>query len=109
MIKQGLDYDKDGEFIRLWVEELAGLRGVKVHCPWTAPRDLLERAGLELGVTYPPPLVNPPEWSRHLPRDNNKDTHTQRGINFYFKPEGPAAPAGKQQKKRKPLRGGRVQ
>ena len=29
MVKQGLDYDKDGEFIRLWVKELGELRGGK--------------------------------------------------------------------------------
>ena len=35
MIKQGLDYDKEGEYVRLWVEELRGLRGGRAHHPWT--------------------------------------------------------------------------
>ena len=98
-MKMSLGLDQNGAVIVWQLVEV-------MHCFWGLA---MKHSGLELGVNYPPPLVNPPEWSRHLPRDNNKDTHTQRGINFYFKPEGPAAPAGKQQKKRKPLRGGRVQ
>jgi deoxyribodipyrimidine photo-lyase len=35
-IKQGLDQDPDGVFIRRWVPELAGLAGEAVHTPWEA-------------------------------------------------------------------------
>jgi deoxyribodipyrimidine photo-lyase len=44
-IKQGLDQDPDGVFIRRWVPELACLAGSAVHEPW--------RAGGAPG--YPPP------------------------------------------------------
>ena len=108
MIKQGLDYDKDGEFIRLWVSELVGLKGGKVHTPWSVSRDQLERAGVELGQTYPSPLITAPEWARHAAKDNKNSG--QKGINFYFKPvsEGGGG-QGKHHKKNKPLRGGRIQ
>jgi deoxyribodipyrimidine photo-lyase len=33
-IKQGLDQDPDGVFVRRWVPELRGLRGAAVHQPW---------------------------------------------------------------------------
>ena len=109
MVKQGLDYDKDGEFIRLWVKELGELRGGKVHTPWSVSRDLLERSGVELGVTYPKPLVTAPEWARHTARDNNNSG--QKGINFYFKPvsEGAGGQGRPNKNKKKPLRGGRIQ
>jgi len=109
MVKQGLDYDKDGEFIRLWVKELGELRGGKVHTPWSVSRDLLERSGVEVGVTYPKPLVTAPEWARHTARDNNNSG--QKGINFYFKPvsEGAGGQGRPNKNKKKPLRGGRIQ
>lgn len=45
-IKQGLDQDQDGVFIRRWVPELAGLAGAAMHTPW--------EAGGAAG--YPPPI-----------------------------------------------------
>jgi deoxyribodipyrimidine photo-lyase len=35
-VKQGLDQDPDGVFVRRWVTELRGLAGAAVHTPWTA-------------------------------------------------------------------------
>jgi deoxyribodipyrimidine photo-lyase len=35
-VKQGLDQDPDGIFVRRWVPELRGLAGAAVHTPWTA-------------------------------------------------------------------------
>jgi deoxyribodipyrimidine photo-lyase len=29
-----------------------------VHCPWEAPADVLESAGVQLGKDYPEPIVN---------------------------------------------------
>jgi len=124
MIKQGMDYDGEGEFVRLWVPELKGLKGGKVHVPWTLNERELEFAGVELGVTYPKPLVLAPEWNRHAggkqgnkgPQGNNGNAKGhQKGINFYFKSEqkggqnevrsgGKGNGGGKT-----PLRGGRVQ
>ena len=36
-IKQGRDYDPDGEYVKRWVPELRGLTGKAVHEPWTLP------------------------------------------------------------------------
>ena len=73
MVKQGLDYDGQGEFVRLWVEELKSINGSKIHVPWTLSRGELEKADVELGTTYPNPIVIAPEWSRHT---NKKDRGT---------------------------------
>lgn len=64
MVKQGLDYDPDGEYIRTWVPELKELRGSKIHIPWTLGLRELETAGVSLGETYPNPIVIAPEWGQ---------------------------------------------
>ena len=115
MIKQGLDYDKDGDFIRLWVDELSKVKGGKVHFPWTMSPDLLSKIGLELGVDYPKPIIIAPEWSKHTSRDAAGGGQ-QRGVDFYFKPSGQAGARpnhhqtnNNKNNKKKPLKGGRVQ
>ena len=44
--------------MRTWVPELAGLSARFIHEPWRAPAEELRRAGIMLGGTYPPPLVD---------------------------------------------------
>ena len=57
-VKQSLDQDPDGVFIRRWLPELAAVPTEFLHQPWTAPDDLLRGWGVEPGVTYPRPLVD---------------------------------------------------
>eukprot|EP00242_Pyramimonas_sp_CCMP2087_P004138 CAMPEP_0198217980 /NCGR_PEP_ID=MMETSP1445-20131203/66748_1 /TAXON_ID=36898 /ORGANISM="Pyramimonas sp., Strain CCMP2087" /LENGTH=389 /DNA_ID=CAMNT_0043894845 /DNA_START=40 /DNA_END=1205 /DNA_ORIENTATION=+ len=35
ILKQGLDYDKDGAYVKTWCPELANVPAAKVHQPWT--------------------------------------------------------------------------
>ncbi|NXP79048.1 CRYD protein, partial [Ramphastos sulfuratus] len=99
MIKQGLDYDGNGDYVRLWVPELQGIKGADIHTPWVLSSADLSQAGVTLGETYPQPVVTAPEWSRHIsrrpqgrsphPRGRRGPTHTSvqhkdRGIDFYF-------------------------
>ncbi|XP_072032145.1 cryptochrome DASH-like [Amphiura filiformis] len=93
MIKQGLDYDPQGDYIRLWVPELSGIKDGGVHTPWTQSKTVLERADVELGRTYPYPIVQAPEWNRHTGRGGSskrgrggrpEPRGKQRGIDFYF-------------------------
>lgn len=98
MVKQALDYDPDGDFVRLWVPELAGVKGAKVHTPWMLSASELRIAGVTLGENYPRPIVCPPEWSRHTSKvkGTGKAPRTQRrGIDFYFKSPKEAGPSKK--------------
>ena len=95
MIKQAIDYDCDGEFVRLWVPELSKLQGCDSHAPWTLSASILHSAGIVLGSTYPQPLIIAPEWGKHLNKkrahgkcdSKQKTMKTHRGIDFYFKSE----------------------
>jgi deoxyribodipyrimidine photo-lyase len=57
-VLQGQKYDADGDYVRRWLPELAGLPSRFVHCPWLAGATELRAAGIELGRTYPHPVVD---------------------------------------------------
>ena len=55
---QGTKFDPDGDYVRRWCPELAGLPDAHIHAPFEAPADMLSRAGVRLGETYPAPIVD---------------------------------------------------
>ena len=55
---QGHRFDPDGDYVRRWVPELAGLAGGAVHEPWTVGPLELAAAGVDLGGAYPYPIVD---------------------------------------------------
>ncbi len=57
-VLQGQKFDPDGDYIRRYVPELAGLPARYIHAPWTAPDAILASAGVQLGQTYPHPIVD---------------------------------------------------
>ena len=57
-VAQGEKFDKDGDYTRHWVPELAELPNKYLHKPWEAPALTLEAAGVKLGQTYPEPIVD---------------------------------------------------
>jgi deoxyribodipyrimidine photo-lyase len=57
-ILQGAKFDPNGAYVRRFVPELAALPDEFIHAPWMAPRLVLSAAGVELGKTYPAPIVD---------------------------------------------------
>ena len=74
----------------------------KIHFPWRVKATELKNAGIELGVTYPHPMITAGEWGKHYdkvmnksggasnykrdPKQKNPGPKKNRGIDFYFKP-----------------------
>lgn len=56
-VKQGRDFDKDGEYTRKYLPQLSQLPEKYLFNPWEAPSEVLNSAGIELGVDYPLPIV----------------------------------------------------
>lgn len=57
-VTQGEKFDPHGDYVRRWVPELGQLPDKWVHRPFTAPRNILEKAGIVLGQSYPEPIVD---------------------------------------------------
>ena len=55
---QGEKFDPAGNYVRRWVPELARLPDKWLHKPWKAPAPILSEAGVDLGRTYPLPIVD---------------------------------------------------
>jgi deoxyribodipyrimidine photo-lyase len=57
-VLQGEKFDPDGVYVRRWVPELRALPDEWLQWPWEAPAAILAESGIELGHTYPQPLID---------------------------------------------------
>jgi deoxyribodipyrimidine photo-lyase len=57
-VAQGERFDPEGAWVRAWVPELARMPARYVHRPWEAPAGVLAAAGVDLGRSYPRPIVD---------------------------------------------------
>lgn len=57
-VGQGEKFDPNGDYVRRFCPELAGLPNDMIHHPWDASPVVLQQAKIELGKTYPLPMVD---------------------------------------------------
>ncbi len=57
-VSQGERFDPDGQYVRRWVPELGKLPPEWIHKPWEAPAAVLRKADVQIGQTYPGPIVD---------------------------------------------------
>jgi deoxyribodipyrimidine photo-lyase len=57
-VLQGEKFDPDGAYVRHWVPELQRLPAKLIHQPWRATPLELRSADVELGSTYPEPVID---------------------------------------------------
>lgn len=57
-VLQSKKFDPNGEYLTKWIPELTNLPAQYRHAPWTASESVLHKAGVELGKTYPQPIVD---------------------------------------------------
>ena len=54
--KQSRDFDKNGDYIKMWVPELKRVPVEYIHEPWTMPKTLQLACKTEIGKDYPAPI-----------------------------------------------------
>jgi len=57
-VLQGEKFDKQGDYVRQWVPEIAELANKFIHKPWQADPMTLQLANIALGQNYPHPIVD---------------------------------------------------
>ena len=57
-VTQGQKFDPEGVYIRRFIPEIASLPDKYLFSPWEAPESVLNEAGIQLGNTYPHPVVD---------------------------------------------------
>lgn len=58
ILRQARNYDKNGDYVRMWIPELEGIKGFDIHQPQELSTTDLKSKKIILGKTYPQPLVN---------------------------------------------------
>lgn len=77
-ITQGSKFDETGAYVRQWCPELSRMPDKFLHAPFEAPPAVLKAAGVELGKTYPKPIVDHAA-ARQRALDALKTTKEERG------------------------------
>jgi deoxyribodipyrimidine photo-lyase len=57
VLKQAKEFDPHGDYVRLWIPELKHIPAGKIHEPWKVPADRLADYKIQIGRTYPNPVL----------------------------------------------------
>ena len=74
--------DPRGDFVRKYAPELRHLPDEFIHQPWKAPKSVLKRAGVVLGVDYPHRIVEELEERREQSLKDVVECRLKGGRNF---------------------------
>ncbi|MGD9255144.1 MAG: FAD-binding domain-containing protein [Chromatiales bacterium] len=64
-VKQSMEQDPNGDFIKHWLPELEGVKSAWIHAPWLMPDSEQKASGVIIDSTYPSPLVDHEAAARH--------------------------------------------
>jgi deoxyribodipyrimidine photo-lyase len=62
ILRQGKNYDKNGNYVRTWIPELAAIKGFDIHQPQEMSGSKLKELKIQLGSTYPHSMVQMEKW-----------------------------------------------
>lgn len=83
-VTQGQKFDPAGDYVRRFIPELSALPVRYLFNPWEAPAKVLAEAGVELGRTYPRPIVD-------LKISRNLALEAFQALSQEFRPDLPSA------------------
>ena len=64
ILRQAKNYDRNGDFVRLWIPELRAIRGFDIHQPWELSTAELHNLKIDLGQSYPHAIVEIPSLEK---------------------------------------------
>ena len=63
-VTQSQKFDPNGDYLRMYLPELKNMPAKYIHEPWKASEEVLTKAGVILGKTYPKPILDHAEARR---------------------------------------------
>ncbi len=105
-VKQSLDQDGDGIFIRTWVPELSRVGNSWIHTPWQMPAEIQRDCGVLIGRDYPAPLVDHEAAARQA---RQTIMQARRGADARSESKSIQARHGSRKRTRQRRKGGRQQ
>jgi deoxyribodipyrimidine photo-lyase len=64
ILRQAKNYDRNGDFVRLWIPELRAIPGFDIHQPWELSTSELRNLKIDLGQSYPQAIADIPSLEK---------------------------------------------